>query len=63
VKGSENSGEKFLHLLIYRIEADWAFAMDLKKALSNQESGSHEEAKQSAAGLKNQSNIHKKNAN
>ena len=62
VKGSENSGEKFLHLMIFRIEADWAFAMDLKKALSQQEGG-QEEAKQSAAGLKNESSLHKKNAN
>ena len=34
VKGSENSGEKYLHLMIFRIEADWAFGMNLKKALS-----------------------------
>ena len=33
-KGYENSGEKYLHLMIYRIEADWAFGMDMKKALS-----------------------------
>ena len=52
VKGSENSGEKFLHLMIFRIEADWAFGMDLKKALSQQEGG-QEEAKSNAAGLKN----------
>jgi len=39
--------------MIYRIEADWAFAMDLKQALSNQESGGVEESKSNAAGLKN----------
>ena len=30
-------GEKFLQIMIYRIEADWAYAMDMKKAISNQE--------------------------
>jgi hypothetical protein len=62
VKGFENSGEKFLQLMIFRIEADWAFGMDLKKALSQQESG-QEESKANAAGLKNESSLHKKNAN
>lgn len=28
-------GEKYLHIMIYRIEADWAYAMDMKKAISN----------------------------
>ena len=32
-------GEKYLEILIYRCEADWAYAMDMKKAISNQESG------------------------
>lgn len=30
-------GEKYLQIMIYRIEADWALAMDMKKAISNQE--------------------------
>ena len=43
--------------MIFRIEADWAYAMDMKKAISNQEgaAGGQEEQKQSAAGLKNES--------
>ena len=27
-------GEKYLELLIYRCEADWAYGMDMKKAIS-----------------------------
>lgn len=41
-------GEKFLQIMIYRIEADWAYAMDMKKAISNQEGaagGQQEEQK------------------
>ena len=40
--------------MVFKCEADWAFAMAMKKAISNQEGVGHkqEEAK---AGLKNQS--------
>ena len=33
-------GEKYLQIIIYRIEADWAYAMDMKKSISNQEGAS-----------------------
>ena len=46
-----------MHLLIFKCEADWAYAMNMKKAISNAESGKQEEAK---AGLKNQSQFNKK---
>ena len=49
-------GEKYLQIMIFGIEADWAYAMDMKKAISSQEGaagGQQEEQKQSAAGLKN----------
>ena len=59
VKGYENSGEKYLHLMIYRIEADWAYAMDMKKALSTQESKNEE----SKSGIKQETQLHQKNAN
>jgi len=29
--------EKYLHILVFKCEADWAFAMNMKKAISNQE--------------------------
>mgnify|MGYP001113675975 CR=1 FL=1 len=52
--GAEDAikNEKYLHILIFKCEADWAYAMNMKKAISNAESGKQEEAK---AGLKNQS--------
>ena len=59
VKGYENSGEKYLHLMIYRIEADWAFGMDMKKALSTQENKNEE----SKSGIKKESMLSKKNVN
>jgi hypothetical protein len=37
--------------MIYRIEADWAFAMDMKKALSTQETKNEE----SKSGIKKES--------
>ena len=48
--------------MIFKCEADWAYAMNMKKALSNQESinAAKEEAK---AGLKNQSQFNQKDAN
>jgi hypothetical protein len=45
--------------MIYRIEADWAYAMDMKKALSTQESSKEE----SKSGIKKESQLHQKNAN
>jgi hypothetical protein len=27
-------GEKFLEILLFRIEADWAYAMDMKRTIS-----------------------------
>jgi hypothetical protein len=36
--------------MIYRIEADWAFAMDMKKALSTQET-----KEESKSGIKTES--------
>jgi len=27
-------GEKFLEIILFRIEADWAYAMDMKKTIS-----------------------------
>lgn len=53
-------GEKFLEILVFKMEAEWAYAMDMKKAISQQEGATGEEleaqkAKQAAAGIKNQS--------
>ena len=56
--------DKYLQILIFKCEADWAYAMSMKKAISSQEGGSgqQEEAK---AGLKNLSlfNQQEKHAN
>jgi hypothetical protein len=32
------ANEKFIHILIFKCEADWAFAMNMKQAMSKQES-------------------------
>lgn len=57
-EGKQN--EKFLHILIFKCESDWAYAMNMKKAISNAESGKQEEAK---AGLKNQSQFNQRDEN
>jgi hypothetical protein len=36
-EGKQN--EKFLHILVFKCESDWAYAMNMKKAISNAESG------------------------
>ena len=46
--------EKYLHILIFKCEADWAYAMNMKKAISNQE-GINAKQEESKTGLKNQS--------
>jgi len=45
--------EKFMHIMVFKVEADWAFAMNMKQAMSNQERNAKQE--ESKAGLKNQS--------
>ena len=30
--------EKFLHIMLFKCEADWAYAMKMKQAMSKQES-------------------------
>lgn len=48
--------EKFLHVALFKCEADWAFAMNMKQAMSKQESeGDLAKQEESKAGLKNQS--------
>ena len=32
-----SKNEKYFHISIFKCEADWAYAMNMKKALSNQE--------------------------
>ena len=49
---SKSQGEKYLEILIYKIEADWAYAMDMKKSITEAQEQPKEESK---AGLKNQS--------
>lgn len=49
-----HSGEQFLHILIFKCEADWAYAMNMKKAISNQENKVQSNDKEeSKSGLKN----------
>ena len=47
-------------MLIFKCEADWAYAMSMKKAISTQEGQKQEEAK---AGLKNQSLFNQQDKN
>jgi len=35
--GGNIAGEKYLHIMIFKCEADWAYGMDMKKAMSNQD--------------------------
>ena len=54
-------GEKFLEILIFKMEGEGAYAMDMKKAISIQDGVEQQES--SAAGLKVESQLNKKNAN
>lgn len=54
-------GEKFLEMLVFKMEAEWAYAMDMKKAISIQDG--LEQPETSAAGLKVESQLKKKNIN
>ena len=47
--------------MIFRIEADWAHAMDMKKAISTQSEATKNE--ESKSGLKKESQLHQKNVN
>ena len=49
-----SQNEKFLHIMIFKCEANWAYAMNMKKALSNQE-GVNVQKEEAKSGLKNQS--------
>lgn len=53
--------EKFIHILVFKCEADWSFAMNMKQAMSKQESNAKQE--ESKAGLKNQSLLNQKDSN
>ena len=48
--------------MIFKCEADWAYAMNMKKALTNQE-GVNAQKEEAKAGLKNQSQFNQKDAN
>jgi len=50
----------YMQMLIFKCEADWAYAMSMKKAISTQEGQKQEEAK---AGLKNQSLFNQQDKN
>jgi len=39
--GGNIAGEKYLHIMIFKCEADWAYGMDMKKAMSNQDDSSN----------------------
>lgn len=43
-------GEKFIEILIYKMESEWAYGMDMKKAISIQDG--QREKEESKAGLK-----------
>lgn len=51
-----NNGAKFLEILIFKCEADWAYGMDMKKAISLVDGKSkNNQEEESKIGLKNQS--------
>ena len=49
-----SKNERYFQILIFKCEADWAYAMNMKKALTNQE-GINAQKEEAKAGLKNQS--------
>lgn len=56
--------DKYLHLMVFKCEADWAFAMNMKQAVSKQETAqNNSKQEESKAGLKNQSLLNQKDPN
>jgi hypothetical protein len=55
------SSDKYLHIMLFKCEADWSFAMNMKQAMSKQETNAKQE--ESKAGLKNQSLLNQKDPN
>mmetsp|Transcript_35574 Transcript_35574/g.54371 ORF Transcript_35574/g.54371 Transcript_35574/m.54371 type:complete len:133 (-) Transcript_35574:1553-1951(-) len=62
IKSIENTGEKFLALQLFKCEADWAYAMDMKQAITKQEEVNVKE-EASKIGMKNQSQFNNLNHN
>ena len=56
-------GEKYLEILVFKMEGEWAYAQDMKKAISELDGADGAQPAGSKAGLKVESQLKKKNVN